>query len=577
MSSILGKGQRPPLRDRPAYPRKRAIRACRTCRQRRTKCDNEQPSCTSCSALGVECGYQATDKSTFDSASLAILSRLDELEGLIRSGGDHHLSSLVPAHVEPNLTLEAARAEVSVIYHINIETVLAWPVLENCGFDQRINLKNLLQPDGERWTCPKLSIGSDFELDNGAKLLQSFLDNVHIYNPILELTKVQCYARDVQFNGLGWDAKSCLMLLTFALGSISDPLGEVSSENSINGYRLEAFRQAEAFFSAAQKRMGAFFCSNEILDAQCFFLAGVYLMATLRPIEAWKMFVHALACCQCFPTPTSSDTFQNDELLQSQESLYWTCFKSELELRLELGVGKPGISDFAYPHFFPSPPKSIKTQNQTAWYFYLAEIALRRLGNRILNYLYQYDPSRTSVIQAIDVVSDFEQQAQTWRESLPTALKLNLAAGDFENADPAHAALRFILTGHLLDCYEMMYWPFIVDSIHSTTAQSAEAQVFVQKGLELCVQRIVKNKSGFYHHHHGTWLMVRSCTRSALVLLSAARSHLSALLDPSWKGAVAQVYKMLRYWKNDLKDVPYYLDILEKLAGETISTIAGTT
>lgn len=46
-----------------AYPRKRAIQACRTCRLRRTKCDNEHPSCTSCVGMGIECIYQEKDSS----------------------------------------------------------------------------------------------------------------------------------------------------------------------------------------------------------------------------------------------------------------------------------------------------------------------------------------------------------------------------------------------------------------------------------------------------------------------------------------------------------------------------------
>lgn len=50
---------------RPAYPRKRAAQACLTCRRKRIKCDNERPSCTSCSALAIECVYQEGDKSRY--------------------------------------------------------------------------------------------------------------------------------------------------------------------------------------------------------------------------------------------------------------------------------------------------------------------------------------------------------------------------------------------------------------------------------------------------------------------------------------------------------------------------------
>jgi hypothetical protein len=72
-------------------------------------------------------------------------------------------------------------------------------------------------------------------------------------------------------------------------------------------------------------------CRSGVIEAQCFFLAGVYLMSTLRPIEAWKMFVQALACCQGFHRyQRTLDDTQYEGIHQLEQSIYWTCFKSEL-------------------------------------------------------------------------------------------------------------------------------------------------------------------------------------------------------------------------------------------------------
>lgn len=87
--------------------------------------------------------------------------------------------------------------------------------------------------------------------------------------------------------------------------------------------------------------MGLLLCSSGIIEAQNFFLAGVYLMTTMRPVEAWKMFVQALACCQGFvpssdveggTDPTLGDDGSHGRQSESQlyKSIYWTCFKSEL-------------------------------------------------------------------------------------------------------------------------------------------------------------------------------------------------------------------------------------------------------
>ena len=76
--------------------------------------------------------------------------------------------------------------------------------------------------------------------------------------------------------------------------------------------------------------MGILLSRTGIMEAQCFFLAGVYLMSILRPIEAWRMFVQAMACCQGFHTSMTAHGTQIEDEQKLQNSIYWTCFKSEL-------------------------------------------------------------------------------------------------------------------------------------------------------------------------------------------------------------------------------------------------------
>jgi hypothetical protein len=68
---------------------------------------------------------------------------------------------------------------------------------------------------------------------------------------------------------------------------------------------------------------------SSIIEAQCFFLAGVYLMTPLRPFEAWRMFVQALACCQVLSMDLRSEDGSDAES-NPKRRIYWTCFKSEL-------------------------------------------------------------------------------------------------------------------------------------------------------------------------------------------------------------------------------------------------------
>lgn len=120
-----------------------------------------------------------------------------------------------------------------------------------------------------------------------------------------------------------------MQLLIYANGCLSYS-EELSNANSSSDFRsTPEFRKGEHFFEAAQKRMGLLLCRSTVIEAQCFFLAGVYLMATLRPLEAWKMFVQALTCCQAF-TPEHTHGEAREQEMRLQKSIYWTCFKSEL-------------------------------------------------------------------------------------------------------------------------------------------------------------------------------------------------------------------------------------------------------
>jgi hypothetical protein len=114
----------------------------------------------------------------------------------------------------------------------------------------------------------------------------------------------------------------------YALGFISEPF-DSTSPSSVST-ESPAFQQADCCFSAAQKRMGILLSRTGIMEAQCFFLAGVYLMSILRPIEAWRMFVQAMACCQGFHTSNTANHSQIEDEQKIQNSIYWTCFKSEL-------------------------------------------------------------------------------------------------------------------------------------------------------------------------------------------------------------------------------------------------------
>jgi len=279
-------------------------------------------------------------------------------------------------------------------------------------------------------------------------------------------------------------------------------------------------------------------------------------------------------CKRAYTGPVSN---QNCTLppIPSQCTIHSNPYHSEL--RLELNVFENSIWDLTYPAFYPSPPDGLKSQREVVWYYYLGEIALRRLGNRILNFFHKAHHPKID----IDAVAGFEQQAADWIRSLPSVLNFELT-GQSPGGDLVDS-LKFILDGHLLDCYEMLYWPFLTEIIlHGLPAAPAGSyqhqplEQLAYKSLHICVQRIHKNEHGFFSRHHGTWLMLRSCTRSALVLLAARKDPVLANLMPQdWEQAVWKVAKMLEFWKSESRDCDDRLGIIRSCMREFTLGAAG--
>jgi hypothetical protein len=84
---------------------------------------------------------------------------------------------------------------------------------------------------------------------------------------------------------------------------------------------------------------------------------------------------------------------------------------------MELSLPGFGLQDLSYPTFFPSPPsESLEHESARAWYYYLAEIALRRLANRILYNLFrnQENGRFPHITEMAESTAGFESQATDW-------------------------------------------------------------------------------------------------------------------------------------------------------------------
>ncbi|KAL3442224.1 hypothetical protein BJX65DRAFT_321627 [Aspergillus insuetus] len=575
---------RQPSRGSGAYPRRRAVRACQVCRSRRTKCDNKKPACSFCEKIGAKCVVNdPSDLSVFDPASVVIIQRLDQIELLLQQQQQNQtkhagtaidriddlanitLNSAVTAGDSPTLhgspRYQVAASDFS---RLTIETILSWAVFEG-KYDSLTTLRDFASSPTTLSQEPFLANSDprherlDLDLRTCTRLLHTFLEEVHIANPILDVPLVTDYLYQACVHGIGWDAPSCLVLLICALGAISENFHEHHESSSMTARRSPSFHLGQRYFEAAQMRLGVVLRTHGIIETQCFFYSGVYLMAIFQPVRAWRCFVQTAAMAETMVFASrgvdrdrgrASET-QSQSDLRCLETTHWACLKSELELRLELGLSQPDPLGFTYPTFFPSLPlEQLNRDESRVWYFYLAETAVRRLTMRVIQLFFrnQVHGRFPDAHLMREASLDFERQAEEWTTSLPPILTLSTPTTTDD-------VLKFVLRGHLLDCYEWIYFPYMLEAIaHGIRDPSTDE--FVIRGLAMAVDRIHKNRKGFKHRHHGVWLMLRSCTRSALLLVAAGRA------------AVRGALEMLEYWRDEARDARGWWVVLRELVGD---------
>lgn len=185
-------------------------------------------------------------------------------------------------------------------------------------------------------------------------------------------------------------------------------------------------------------------------------------MYTLRPIRAWVEFHSAtrayqlyLRCQACLSDqPAAGSTARRWQ----EQRLYWSCYKSECELRTEMDIPDSLLADFRYPDLYPSPPSApehevadtghiaadvfagpwnprrpdtINNQHESSWFYYLTEITLRRLCNRVLNIFYKEGTAAwtvSAIPTMVKMATEFEMHLNTWFVS---ASFLKLAQHEF--------------------------------------------------------------------------------------------------------------------------------------------------
>lgn len=488
--------------------------------------------------------------SGFDSASLAILARLQELSGDVQSLASrlHH-----PPYRSPGATSGSAGHPLALdlarhLQRGNLNQVLSWDVWQPHTTPPHLEA-------GREGLTPESSSRSDLETagpDRGLDLtlftgyLDAFFRNVHILNPVLDEQQVRGRLTKFLLGGVGWDADSCLLLLVLANGACSSVFSDSATSNSPIWRNEQRWANAQALFDAAEKRKGILWRADYLTQARCHFYSGIFMMVLMQPFDAWRYFLQGLATCQRLTDPSHRREARDHAHIekQAEESIYWSCWKSERELRFELDMPDFAPVGYDHPVMFPTLPEVTDQDELRMWYFYLAEISLWRsemIARKSMAESVNHEPDDSdSLAQRVE---DLDMSLVSWHASLPDAIRLD-ATSEVDTRD----VLQFVLRGRLTYNYEILTWPFLETLLLFGQHQSTRATELAARGVRVHYDRLSINRPGMYHLHHGTWLMCRSSARSACVLLAVARSTSADLLPADWLQLVSNTVDMLEYW-----------------------------
>lgn len=396
-------------------------------------------------------------------------------------------------------------------------------------------------------------------------------------------------------------------------------MGLLSGRTSLDD-TFDLLETGDTFYQVARKRLGLL--DQSIMAGQCHMLSGIYLMYTLHPLEAWSAFHQAGSVYSLYlrsqaalqerrsnggvdvDVPPSQSTLER----RLEQRLYWTILKSECEIRVQLDLPQSDLCKLDYPFLFPSPPTpgspaaespedhqgqgpastaststssqllslaaststcaSQRAEEQT-WFYYLSEIALRRIENRILNAFYKDDHQHWLQMDLAIMVSaaeEIEAQMESWYASLPTSIRFdNNSDSDHLHRAPASDELRYVTEGRSLLIRGLLYRPFLYYAIHVQANRwnpTTTLQGFVQKALVNCLA--VNTGNAMTHRHHGTWYELREGVTTAMMLLAARAADL--IPTTTVEGPLQICVERLRYWEAEaLPDVARAREIIEEL------------
>ncbi|BAE65369.1 unnamed protein product [Aspergillus oryzae RIB40] len=550
------------------YPRRRATIACQICRLRKTKCNGARPKCQLCTDLDTECVYREPGIK-LDAGDKLIIERLNRIEGLLQSSlasqaAHCSLPSTSPATSnDTNIGGEDTPVKTSSVAVMSGKTsvvglaswanpptsistmpkvhttpalhLLQWPLIRGLvagPYDPHTLLQLEMAREPLRMKAPK-----ELDLTNATIYIRNFFRRVNVWYACVNPYTWSRYYKTAVSLSFREGSESCLVLLVLALGCASHygSISSVSPDKEAPGL---------PYFAAAWDLLPIVMMRNSVPAAQCIILASAYLFYLVRPLEAWTLLSNASLKLQLLFGNPSRVPLQWKEL---SVRIYWNALLYESDLLAELDLPHSGIVHFEelvdLPGGFEEEDDEEYQEAEDAhgeiasetepvghdelWYF-LAEIALRRLLNRVSHMVYQKDSPLTLGTLG-PIVSELDYQLSQWYESLPQPVQFPLSRTPVSNSVQTALRLRYFA------CRTIIYRPYMLAVFEN---EQTSLDPVVKECCRRCIEATIHQLENITSHREGhlpyLWQGALSMVSQTLLIMGATMSPtLSALLPPA--------------------------------------------
>lgn len=209
-----------------------------------------------------------------------------------------------------------------------------------------------------------------------------------------------------------------------------------------------------------------------------------------------------------------------------------------------------------------------------SYYYFLAEISLRRLLNRVRHAAARLSPDidASTASQLADTFQQLELQLQQWLECLPPSLRFSPPPDSLPPQNEPE--LVKLMRERYVEVRELLCRAFLYICIHGgsrfTPGQARAYGAKATAGLRLSVYRIQTEKPFF--RHAGSWIACRVRFNQALCLLAAVRSKelrtesaTFVKIPRDWWDCVQAVRDRLETWSDQGGGVPELVTLLKWL------------